>query len=102
MVITNPDRRAIDRTSTDAVPSTEDELLRILLTLDQGWASDLQLSWEIGSDSLDARRQVRRLLSGIGRSGVLERIFVRHNGGEPLAITRVDHPAIRETLGEDR
>jgi len=98
MAITSPS----DRTSTDAVPSTEDDLLRILLGLDEGFWSDLQISWTLGGDDLNARRQVRGLLSAIGRSGVLERIFVRHRGDEPFACTRIEHAAIAEALGEDQ
>jgi hypothetical protein len=86
----------------DATPRSEDEILRILLTLDEGWWSDLQISWEIGGQDLDARRAVRGVLSAVGQTGVQERIFVRHRGGEPFAVTRVDHAAIREALDENQ
>jgi len=93
MAITSP---------SDAALSTEDDLLRILLGLDECWWSDLQLSWELGGDDLNARRAVRGLLSAIGRTGALERIFVKHRGGEPFACTRIDRDAILEALGEDQ
>jgi hypothetical protein len=84
-----------------AAPQTEHELLLALLDIPEGWVTDLNLSWEICGDSLEARRTCRRLVSAVGRTGIQERIFVR-NQGEPWAVTRIDHPAIAEALSEDQ
>jgi hypothetical protein len=86
---------------SDAPARMDRHVLEALLELDEGWASDLQLSWEIAGPDLASRRQVRHALTVIGRSGALERIVARHRE-EPVPLTRVDHQAIREELEQDQ
>jgi hypothetical protein len=77
------------------------DLLEKLLQVDPGWATDVEISWNISDDDVAARRRVRQFLSVLGRLGVLPRMFVRHNG-EPLGCLNIDHAAIRAAMGDDQ
>jgi hypothetical protein len=76
-------------------------LLQSLLDCEAGWATELELSWNVAGDDLNGRRQVRALLASLGRQRVLERIFVRNNR-EPLACVFLDHQAVRDLLDGPR
>lgn len=84
--------------STDRSTLEPDEILARLLAEEPGWHSDISLSWKIGGNSAEARRDVRRELSNLARRGTLERLWVRHKDN-PMPITYVDHGQIRSVLG---
>jgi len=73
------------------------EVLEALLNVEPGWASDLELSWNIAGNDLPGRRRVRLALTALARSNALDHLYIRHHG-EPLAITKIDPDAIRALL----
>jgi hypothetical protein len=75
--------------------------LQRFLEVPEGWVSDLDISWRLGGEDVVARREVRRIVGKLTRSGALQRIFISHHQ-EPLGCVLIDHDAIRSVIAGEK
>ena len=76
-------------------------IVQSLADLEAGWVTSMQASWEIGGDDLDMRRQVRRVLSLLGRARILEQRWVRHRDTQ-LEIVHLIRERLLDALDDER
>lgn len=72
-------------------------LLAQLATLERGWASMVQASFEVAPDDAGRRSYVRRLLHELVRDEVIDRMVIRHRD-EGMSVVYLDPEAIRSQL----
>jgi hypothetical protein len=77
------------------------KVIRALLTVDPGWASLVELSWNVAHEDVDGRRVARAVISSLVRQGVLDNLYIRH-ANKPIEIVHLDHAALRNYLGDEQ
>jgi len=74
------------------------EIAREISELETGWASALQVAFDVGgTDDPEYRRQVRATISALVRTGAIERLFARHRE-IPLEIIYLDQAKLEAAV----
>lgn len=90
---------------TTAYDDARADILERLAECEPGWASAVQLSFEVAGDDAVERSHVRRAINELCRSQIIERIFARHRD-DSMPVVNIDPAAIlryrAKVAGSDR